>query len=98
MKKIVSCVLVVGLTVVLVTMAQEGKKQDKPPFAERAPDAKDKTTIGSGRAVRWEYKLVTNLSEADCNKVGEEGWELVGYSVNSDRPHTRFMAFKRPKR
>ena len=39
------------------------------------------TTSGTPRA--WEYKLVSSVSiviPADVNKLGDEGWEVVGFT------------------
>lgn len=33
---------------------------------------------------RWEYKTVYNVGEAELNKLGDEGWELVAYQPNSN--------------
>ena len=42
---------------------------------------------------KWEYKFVDpSLTEAAANKLGDEGWELVGF-----HPYTAAAIFKRPK-
>ncbi len=48
----------------------------------------------SGR-VAWEYKEVISLSEQQVNALGAEGWEMVGFSVDSSS--NKFMYFKRAK-
>ena len=53
---------------------------------------------------KWEYKAMTlpySTHEAALNKLGEEGWELVGFSVvkgnpgSSDNSHYIFKRHKR---
>ena len=40
---------------------------------------------------KWEYKIVYGPDETEVNKLGEQGWELVGFDPS-------FHAyFKRPK-
>lgn len=49
---------------------------------------------------RWEYKAFTPKRQTDnvdeFNRLGEEGWELVGITVNSVMG-TFYALFKRPK-
>ena len=41
----------------------------------------------------WEYKIVAlSLTEAEANKLGDAGWELVGF-----HPYSAAAIFKRPK-
>ena len=47
---------------------------------------------GSRRVV-WEYKEVVSFSERQVNALGLEGWEMVGFSVDSNS--NKFMYFKR---
>jgi hypothetical protein len=81
-----------------------------------AQEKKAKEQKGVGAAVpvaRWEYKVATisevdERAEKELNKLGEEGWELVGApGVVSARPAPQGSAgasttvkliFKRPKR
>jgi hypothetical protein len=45
---------------------------------------------------KWEYKVVnSSLSEQELNKLGEEGWELIG--VATWEPFEIKLYFKRPK-
>ena len=56
---------------------------------------------------KWEYKTVSTLgtaNEAALNKLGEEGWELVGYSFAkrsageaNDNSHYVFKRHKRSR-
>ena len=48
----------------------------------------------SGRAA-WEYREAVSLSEQQVNALGAEGWEMAGFSVDSNG--NKFMYFKRPK-
>lgn len=42
---------------------------------------------------KWEYKKIVDCSEETLNKLGAEGWELVGtLSVGNC-----YLIFKRPK-
>lgn len=80
-----------------VTSAQERRNPLKPNFPGYvSPDAKK--AAGPG-LTKWEYKFVQNASEEACNNLGDEGWEMVGYSVHG-QPNVamKYMAFKRPKR
>lgn len=43
----------------------------------------------------WEYTSLLNGSVADLNKLGAEGWEMVGFSV--DDSQNKFFYFKRTK-
>ena len=45
--------------------------------------------------VAWEYKEAVSLSEKQVNALGDEGWEMVGFSVDGNG--NKFMFFKRPK-
>ncbi len=45
------------------------------------------------KRVAWEYKEVVNLSQQQVNALGFEGWEMVGFSVDSNS--NKFMYFKR---
>ncbi|MBL8208020.1 MAG: hypothetical protein JNM09_27550, partial [Blastocatellia bacterium] len=47
-------------------------------------------------AQRWEYKTVYNVSEADLDKLGDEGWELVASAFNPG-PNSLYYTLKRPK-
>ncbi|HKQ99360.1 MAG TPA: hypothetical protein VJT09_01730 [Pyrinomonadaceae bacterium] len=47
-----------------------------------------------GTAV-WEYKEAVNVSEPQVNVLGVQGWEMVGFSVDSNG--NKFMYFKRAK-
>jgi hypothetical protein len=49
---------------------------------------------GSSRQA-WEYTSLLNGSHADLNKLGAEGWEMVGFSV--DDSQNKFFYFKRAK-
>ena len=49
----------------------------------------------SPKRVAWEYKEAVSLSEQQVNALGVEGWEMVGFSVDSNG--NRFMFFKRTK-
>ena len=52
---------------------------------------------------KWEYKRVIHrLYEADLDRLGEEGWELISHTVikyenfwTSD--NSEYYVFKRPK-
>ena len=48
----------------------------------------------AGRVV-WEYRSTINATEQDLNKLGTEGWEMVGFSV--DQLHNRYFYFKRAR-
>ncbi|HWS86083.1 MAG TPA: hypothetical protein VN282_03925 [Pyrinomonadaceae bacterium] len=48
----------------------------------------------AGRAV-WEYRALVNASEPDLNKLGAEGWEMVGFSI--DQSQNRVFYFKRAR-
>lgn len=41
----------------------------------------------------WEYSVQEYLQEADLNKIGAEGWELVGVATHGTIPT---FYFKRP--
>jgi len=43
---------------------------------------------------KWEYKIVAKATEAEINRLGEEGWELI--SVTENITYYTFF-FKRPK-
>jgi len=43
---------------------------------------------------KWEYKIVKVATEAELNRLGEEGWELI--SVTLYVSYYTFF-FKRPK-
>jgi hypothetical protein len=45
--------------------------------------------------IAWEYREAISLSEQQANALGAEGWEMVGFSVDSNG--NKFMFFKRPK-
>ena len=47
-------------------------------------------------AQRWEYKTVYNVSEADLDKLGDEGWELVASAYNPNGS-SLYYTLKRPK-
>ncbi len=49
----------------------------------------------SSRRIAWEYREAISLSEQQVNALGAEGWEMVGFSVDS--VGNKFMFFKRPK-
>jgi hypothetical protein len=47
---------------------------------------------------KWEYKVSNGcFNESDLNKQGDEGWELIGMTFNSDG-NCRGSYFKRPKK
>jgi hypothetical protein len=46
----------------------------------------------SSNRVAWEYKEVVKLSEPQVNVLGAEGWEMIGFSVDSNT--NKFMYFK----
>jgi hypothetical protein len=63
------------------------------------------TTSSAPRA--WEYKNVHSIgrgneaADAEIRKLGEEGWEVVGYAFGKPQgqnPDYCFYVLKRPKR
>jgi hypothetical protein len=69
--------------------------------------------ISANEVQKWEYKcdetnrdIARSLSDIQTpaeyveykfNKLGEEGWEMVGYAMN-DGNNARMVCFKRPKK
>ena len=62
------------------------------------------TTSGTPRA--WEYKNVTSIArgndaaDAEIRKLGDEGWEVVGYAFgksSGQNPDYCYYVLKRPK-
>ena len=48
----------------------------------------------AGRTM-WEYRSLISPSDQDLNKLGAEGWEMVGFSI--DQSQNRYFFFKRAK-
>ena len=45
--------------------------------------------------VAWEYRSAVNVPEQDLNKLGAEGWEMVGFTI--DQSQNRVFYFKRAR-
>src|SRR4051812_21409575 len=57
------------MTAMLAILAQQEKTVEAVQQKPAAP------------SIMWEFRLEQNLSQEACNKLGGQGWELVGYSV-----------------
>src|SRR5581483_5949335 len=57
----------------------------------------------AGRMQKWEYMTLVDLGREhgnfpvleECNKLGSEGWELVGVTTETEKTHS-MLFFKRP--
>ena len=47
----------------------------------------------SAKYTKWEYKRVVNITMRKMSELGQEGWELAGYTVHNG---TVISIFKRP--
>jgi hypothetical protein len=52
----------------------------------------------------WEYKWFYSTGEdalnemmRKANALGEQGWEMVNFAVDADKPYTAVCFFKRPR-
>ena len=48
------------------------------------------------QATKWEYKTVVDMSDAFLNRLGAEGWSVVGFQKNADLINVTVL-LKRPK-
>lgn len=84
-----SKLLVTAILVVLAGGAIVGGALISPAPAQDKPAA----------VLKWEYKVVDKLpSEGAMNKLGDEGWEAVGFSDAGAGVSRYYIIYKRPKR
>jgi hypothetical protein len=105
MKRSVNVALAAGLFTVSL-LAGRGLNAQAPAQDKTAPAGK----ASAAAALKWEYKIVFGGSdEAELDKLGEEGWELVATASRVSGGGTRNgtgggvhstvqFIFKRPKR
>lgn len=78
------------LAVSLIALPLIGTEPAAPPPAP---------TLVQQVRVKWEYRTETNINDRRMNELGAQGWEMVGFQLDTSRNGSRNMqyVFKRPK-